>query len=268
MAETAPDQRDDGFGAALAAEIDGLYRYARWLVGDGVEAEDLVGDTMVRALERRDQFRGESTLATWLHRILYHRAIDRSRHAGHELAVEDVERSWDDEHYSVDAADVLVRAENREGLIEALVHVPVHYRNVVVLHDAQQWTVAEIAEQFELSIPATKQRLRRGRMMLVSSLARQEERRVANHDVTLGCAQARSLVSDYLDDELDAPQRTQLESHLEHCATCPPLYAALVGVRELVGTLRDPNDVIPDAIRERLTGLVATPTPPPVAPDD
>ena len=36
MAETAPDERDDVFGAALAAEIDGLYRYARWLVGDGV----------------------------------------------------------------------------------------------------------------------------------------------------------------------------------------------------------------------------------------
>ena len=260
MAGTVPDRRDDVFGVALAAEIDGLYRYARWLVGDGVEAEDLVGDTMVRALERRDQFRGESTLATWLHRILYHRAIDRSRHAGHELAVEDVERSWDDERYSVDAADVLERAENRAGLIEALVHMPVHYRNVVVLHDAQQWTVAEIAEQFELSVPATKQRLRRGRMMLVSSLAREEERHVANHDVTLGCAQARSLVSDYLDDELDVSERTQLESHLEHCVTCPPLYAALVGVRGLVGTLRDPNSVIPDAIRERLVDLVVAAT--------
>ena len=58
MAETAPDQRDDGFGVAFGAEIDGLYRYARWLAGDGAEAEDLVGDTMVHALERRDQFRG------------------------------------------------------------------------------------------------------------------------------------------------------------------------------------------------------------------
>ena len=120
----------------------------------------------MHSLERRDQFRGESTLATWLHRILYHRAIDRSRRAGHELVVEDVER------YSVDAATVLERAESRAGLIEALVHVPVHYRNVVVLHDAQQWMVAEIAEQFELAVTATKQRLRRGRMMLVSSLAR------------------------------------------------------------------------------------------------
>ncbi len=120
----------------------------------------------MHSLERRDQFRGESSLTAWLHQNLYHRVIDRSRHAGHELTVEDVER------YSVDAATVLERAESRAGLIEALVHVPVHYRNVVVLHDAQQWMVAEIAEQFELAVTATKQRLRRGRMMLVSSLAR------------------------------------------------------------------------------------------------
>ncbi len=258
MAETAARSRDDAFGAALAAEIDGLYRYARWLVGDGAAAEDLVGDTVLRALERRDQFRGDSSLRTWLHRILYHRAIDRSRHAVHELVVEDVERDWDDERYSMDAADVLERAEDRAGLVEALVHVPVHYRNVVVLHDAQQWTLPEIAEQFELSIPATKQRLRRGRMMLVSSLAGQEERRMANRDVILGCAQVRSLVSDYLDDELEPVQRTQLESHLEHCATCPPLYASLMGVRDLLGGLHDSDSVIPARIRSRLESLLTS----------
>ncbi len=256
MVEATIDGRDDAFASAVAAEIDGLYRYARWLVGEGAEAEDLVGDTMLRALERRDQFRGESSLRTWLHQILHHRAIDRSRHASHELSVEDVERSWGDEQFSVDASVVLERAETRAGLLEALVHVPVHYRSVVVLHDAEGMTTTEIAEQFELSVPATKQRLRRGRMMLVSSLASAEERRMANEDVVLGCAQARSLVSDYLDGELEVEQRRHLESHLEHCATCPPLYASLVGVRELLGDLHDPNSVIPEAMRRRLETLV------------
>ena len=252
MVDTTTDGRDDAFASAVAAEIDGLYRYARWLVGEDAEAEDLVGDTMLRALERRDQFRAESSLRTWLHRILYHRAVDRSRHASHELAVEDVERSWGDERFSVDASVVLERAETRAGLTEALVHVPVHYRSVVVLHDAEGWTVTQIADQLGLSVPATKQRLRRGRMMLVSSLASAEERRMANRDVVLECAQARALVSDYLDRELTAPQRTDLESHLASCATCPPLYAALVGVRDLLGGLHDSNSVVPDAIRRRL----------------
>ena len=260
MIDEAASGRDDEFASAVAAEINGLYRYAHWLVGNDDEAEDLVGETMLRALERREQFRGESSLRTWLHRILYHIAVDRSRRHSHELVVDDVERSWGDQHYSVDASVVLERAERRGGLTEALVHVPVHYRTVVVLHDAEGWTVAEIADQLGLSIAATKQRLRRGRMMLVSSLASAEERRMANRDVVLECAQARSLVSDYLDGELEAQQRRNLEAHLASCATCPPLYASLVGVRELLGDLHDPNSVIPEAMRVRLEARLESPT--------
>jgi len=44
----------------------------------------------------------------------------------------------------------------------------------------------------------------------------------------LSCAQARALVSDYIDGELDAPLAQALEDHLETCPSCPPLYASLV----------------------------------------
>ncbi|HEX3426313.1 MAG TPA: zf-HC2 domain-containing protein [Acidimicrobiales bacterium] len=44
----------------------------------------------------------------------------------------------------------------------------------------------------------------------------------------LSCWEARSLVSDYIDGELDATVARDLESHLETCAYCPPLYASLV----------------------------------------
>lgn len=44
----------------------------------------------------------------------------------------------------------------------------------------------------------------------------------------LSCTEARSLVSDYIDGELDASAARDLESHLQTCAYCPPLYASLV----------------------------------------
>lgn len=47
----------------------------------------------------------------------------------------------------------------------------------------------------------------------------------------MDCARARALVSDYIDGELDADTARLLELHLRGCQTCPPLYAALVGVR-------------------------------------
>lgn len=46
---------------------------------------------------------------------------------------------------TVDAAIVVERAETREALQDALVHLPVSYRTTVVLHDGEGMTVAEIA---------------------------------------------------------------------------------------------------------------------------
>lgn len=247
-----------GFGTLVAAEIPGLYRYALSIVRDRDRAEDLVSDTVVRAIERRGQYRAEASLRTWLHRILYHLAIDRSRHESHEMSVDSVEASWRDERYSVDPAVVLERAQSAEALREALVHLPEGHRSVLVLHDSEGWPSSEIADMLGISLSAVKQRLRRGRMMLVSALARGEERRVANKGVPLSCWEARKQVSSYLDDELGPDERALLESHLGRCATCPPLYQALVGATGSLGALRDPDSVVPAEVAERVrdrTGL-------------
>ena len=251
-----PDVRD-----RLTAEVPGLLRYARTIVADGSLAEDLVQETLLRALQRAGSFRGEASLATWLHRILHNLAVDRFR-ADREDATEDVEREveqrWRDDSYTVDAATVVERAETREELEDALVRLPVIYRTAVVLHDSEEMTVAEIADVQGVGLPAAKQRLRRGRMMLVDALAHGRERRVALRGVPLRCWDARSKVSDYIDDELMASDRVLVQRHLETCPTCPPLYAGLVGARAALGALRDADTVVPtslaDRINEMLTG--------------
>jgi len=94
-------------------------------------------------------------------------------------------------------------------------------------------------------------------MMLVSALADDDARRRASLDQPLRCWRARRHVSEYLDGELEPAIASQVEQHLEHCPTCPPLYAALVGVRSQLGGLRDPDSVVEDdiaaRIRDRLT---------------
>ena len=252
-AETA----DGDFGARVAEELPGLYRYALSITADRAEAEDVVGDTVVRALEHEEQYRGEASLRTWLHRILHHLVIDRARHGAHEVSVEEVEALWRDDEYSVDASVVAERIATAEGLREALVHVPVGYRSVVVLHDAEGWTASEIAAMLRISVPAAKQRLRRGRMMLVSALGREADRRMANEGVPLSCWQARQEVSEYLDGELGPTERAALEAHLAGCASCPSLYQALVGATESLGALHDPDSVVPQDLAERVRQRVA-----------
>jgi len=254
--EPDPDGPDPDFGALVAAELPGLYRYALSLVGDRGKAEDAVGDTMVRALEHRDQFRSQSSVRTWLHQILHHVAVDRARHDRHEVSVREVETLWRDDAYSVDAAAVAERAAVRDDLRESLLHLPFNYRAVVVLHDAEGWTVNDIAVSLGIGLAAAKQRLRRGRAMLVSILAERKEREMANRGVALTCWQARSRVSDYLDDELSPSERSLLEAHMTACATCPPLYGALVGVRESLGQLHDSDSVIPPELALRVQAKI------------
>lgn len=243
--------------------VPGLYRYALSLSRDHDVAEDLVQDTVVRALEKGDTFRGDSSVQTWLHRILHHRYVDlvRSSEAAgrRETSPDRTEQCWRDDSYTIDGEQAVLRAERDDELRDALSHLPVSYRSAVVLHDVEGWTAARIAEMHEVSLPAAKQRIRRGRMMLVDELAAHADRHAELKGVPMRCWAVREKVTDYLDDELSPVERTTLERHLGWCPTCPPLFAGLVGARDGLGRLRDPDSVITPQLATRLraarTGL-------------
>lgn len=247
-----------GLAAAIAAAAPGLLRFTRTLTRDEARAEDLAQETLARGLERAASYRGEASVATWLHRIAYHLAVDharRDREDPTEDMVSAVEARWREDSYTVDAAEVVARAESRAELEDALIRLPVIYRVLVVLHDAEGFTVAEIADLLEIGLPAAKQRLRRGRMMLVSALAGGAERRIATRGVPMRCWDARRQVSDYLDGLLPEPDAARVEAHLAVCPTCPPLYASLVGTTDALarsGHLRDPDSVVRPEVVEAI----------------
>ena len=252
-------------GAALTAAVPGLLRYARTLAGPD-EAEDLVQETVVRALTRADTFRGDSGVATWLHRILHNIAVDRARRrrevAGGDLLDEadDDARfatTWADGSWTVDSHRVVESAETAEELRDALARLPFIYRSAVVLHDAEGMTAAEVSQVQQIGLAAAKQRIRRGRMLLVTALAAGAERRQALQSVPGSCWAARVVVSDYLDNLLPKRDRRLLEQHLATCPTCPRLYAGLVGATGALGRLRDPDTVIPPALAARIAGLTS-----------
>lgn len=244
----APLPTDD----ELAAAVLELWPLARSITRDEDGAADLVQDTFLRARSALPTWRAEGPLGAWLRTILRNLAVDRGRRSARELLVDDVEQRWRDDAYTVDDVALAERVSDREALEDALVRVPFDHRTVVLLHDVEGWTAKEIAELLAISLPATKQRLRRGRMMLVSALADGEERRHLLEGVPMRCWDARRHVSEYLDGELDGATAAFVEAHLASCPTCPPLYATLVGVRDGLAELRDPDTVVPPTVRERL----------------
>lgn len=238
--------------AELAAELPRLTRLALHLARDATAAEELVQEAALRAWAGRDGLHPGAPVGPWINRILVNLAVDRSRARRDQLSISEVEGRWHDDDYTVDPERVVARAELRDELEDALVRLPATHRVVVVLHDAAGWTAPEIAAALGVGLPATKQRLRRARMMLVSALAEGDPRRAASLAQPMRCWQARRHVSSYLDGELGDAQRRAVEDHLAVCPTCPPLYAALVGVRATLETRRDPNSVVPDQIAARI----------------
>jgi RNA polymerase sigma-70 factor (ECF subfamily) len=249
----------------LAEQVPGLLRYARSITSDPRRAEDLVQDTLVRGLERCASFRGESSLATWLHRILHNLAVDQARRSrevpadlSDDEAADRVDARWSDDSYTVDSALVLERAETAEKLQDALLRMPLIYRSTVVLHDEEGLTMSDVAQIQDIGLSAAKQRLRRGRMMLVSELAA-DRSPAASPGVPMRCWDARHRVSEYMDEGLTPRDRSLLEAHLEGCPMCPPLYAGLVGARDALNARRDSDAVIPSDLAARIVRSAAGP---------
>lgn len=243
----------------VVVHVPALLRFARAFTSDPADAEDLVQEALLRAYRSRHTFRGEASELTWLRRILRNLAIDRSRRPHREVSVDDAELAWRDDCYSVDAAEVVALAEQRDDLLDALSRLSYAYRSAVVLHDVEGWTMAEVADALDIGLPAAKQRLRRGRMALVTALADDARHRSELDAVPLRCWDARRHVSDYLDDALDPVERAAVEAHIAGCPTCPPLVAAITGTTVALSRIRDSDAVVDPALADRIRHRIAQP---------
>ena len=67
------------FGELVARHRDRLWAVALRTTGDPEEASDALQDAMISAFRRADQFRGDSAVTTWLHRIVVNASLDRLR---------------------------------------------------------------------------------------------------------------------------------------------------------------------------------------------
>ena len=86
--------------ATIAGERDYLLRYALLHLRNSVQAEDVVQETLLAAMEGAERFAGKSAVRTWLTGILKHKIIDHLRRSGREQPLSDDERS---ESEAVDA---------------------------------------------------------------------------------------------------------------------------------------------------------------------
>lgn len=140
-----------------------LYQLALRLVGwNTQEAEEIVQDTWLRAVEALAEFRWESGFRTWLSGIL----INRSREL-YRARKKEQHRNIADEL----AVEVAV-TENFEhlDLEQAIAALPNGYRQVLVLHDIEGYTHEEIGRLLEIEAGTSKSQLSHARRAMRNSL--------------------------------------------------------------------------------------------------
>ncbi|MBZ0306348.1 MAG: sigma-70 family RNA polymerase sigma factor [Anaerolineae bacterium] len=150
-----------------------IMRYLLRLVGEQ-EAEDLTQEVFVKVSRALPDFRGDSSLSTWLYRIATHAAIDRLRSTPPPAIIPDEsdETSSIEEKNPLPASpeDQLVRKQMNECIWNFIQVLPEQYRTVFILSELEGLSNAAIAEILEITLSMVKIRLHRARAKLKSAL--------------------------------------------------------------------------------------------------
>lgn len=146
------------------------------LVGNIEDARDATQEVFLKAFENIGRFQGRSKFSTWLTSIAINTGTDFLRQ---RKPSESLEETQDDEGFRprqvqkwADDPEQLLAASQMDELVrEAVLRLPAKYRIAVLLRDINQLSTEEAAAVLELSVPALKARVLRGRLMLRESLA-------------------------------------------------------------------------------------------------
>jgi RNA polymerase sigma factor (sigma-70 family) len=145
-----------------------LNRMVRGLTGSDSMSEDIVQQTILKALVHADQFRFESTLKTWLVSIAMNevRQVYRCKWWTRSVPLT-TENLESDRFPLVQSPNIGYQAREREVLLRhAVSRLPEPYRCVVELCDLQCLPLKEAASRLRLTLSAVKTRRRRARMKL------------------------------------------------------------------------------------------------------
>lgn len=171
-----PSPADPAFADEVLTHLDPLFGAAMRLTRNRADAEDLVQDTVVKALRFAAQFTRGTNLRAWLYTILHNTWRNRRRDAAREAVDVDSERveeaaSLPGGPLALDTPErILLRDTLDADLQAALDSVPEMFREAVWLRDVEEFSYAEIAQMLDVPIGTVMSRISRGRKLLLRKL--------------------------------------------------------------------------------------------------
>ena len=166
--------------ATLKANNRRLYRLARGILRNDGEAEDVVQETYVRAFTHLRDFRGDSSLSTWLSRIAMNEALGRLRRERPGVELSSLPQGTLEAQIIqfplMSAADdpekSMAQREIQRVVESAIDELPEPFRIVFMTRVVEGLNVEETAEILDLKPKTVKTRLHRARAMLRANVSR------------------------------------------------------------------------------------------------
>jgi len=143
-----------------------LHRYCARMTGSIADGEDVVQEALARAYYELSQLKELPLLRPWLFRIAHNRAIDHWRHESYRQA-EPLDAAMDVADEPAREPDkVLARHQAVRAALSCFLELAPAQRGCVILKDVLDHSIDEIAVELNLSVPAVKAALHRGRATL------------------------------------------------------------------------------------------------------
>lgn len=254
---------DQALARLLERHAPAVYRFGARMCRDPEDAKDVVQDTLLAAARGLRDFRGGSTLSTWLFTIARSFCIKKHRRRAGEP--EHVVALDSDEGRAVAAPapapdETAADKEIGAALEDAIQALEPAYREVLVLRDVEGLTAPEVASVLGIGVDAVKSRLHRARSAvrerLAPMLAPREEPAAASD-----CTDVVPMLSRYLEGEIGAMECAAMEKHVAGCPRCAGRCDALRRTLALCSASAREGTVPPDVqemVRRALRDAAAT----------
>ena len=175
----------DAFETLMRQHNGRLFRVARAILKDDADAEDAVQDGYLDAYRHLATFNAQSSLSTWLTRIVVNRSLMKLRQQKRDRVVVPLDRPTEEGSLSgtFDAAsrvadasveppiDTAIRAEVRRLIERRIDELPLNFRTVFVMCEVNDTSIGEAAGTLGIPAATVRTRLFRARALLRGALA-------------------------------------------------------------------------------------------------
>jgi len=152
--------------------LNSTYNFARWLVRNDHDAEDLVQETYLKALSNFSSFQSGTNFRAWIFRILRNTFLNSRSKLDSRMTVE---LNCDEPlHVTTDPDDpesLLIEKSAAAAIRDAIEHLPRSSREVILLSDVEDFAYREIAEILGVPIGTVMSRLARARSAVRRALS-------------------------------------------------------------------------------------------------